>query len=82
MSDKNDDAMFSRSGNSCVLGKCTEDIKSKLPEEVKEQISALATINGQTVSEYLRDMCIERVFGHVFMLRAKMGNGMPGIGPK
>ena len=79
MPDQND-TQFSRSGSSCSFGKCTEEIKAKFPEEVKDQIAALATLNGLTVSEYLRDMCIAHVYGHVATLRAKYGNGTAGKG--
>lgn len=79
---EDEDARFSRSGMSCAFGKCTEEVKAKVPEDVKESIAALAAINSQSVSEYIRDMCIERVYGHIAILRARVGKGMSGIGPE
>lgn len=71
---QNCNPLFARSGQSSPFGKCTEDTKTMLPEEVKAQLQALATINSQTLSEYLRDMCIERVYGHVAIMRAHVNN--------
>lgn len=79
---EDEEARFSRSGMSCVFGKCTEEVKAKVPEDVKEKIAALAAINDLSVSEYIRDMCIERVYGHLAILRARAGNGMSGMGPE
>lgn len=76
----NNDAQFSRSGSSCSFGKCTDELKTMVPEEVKAQFTALAVINSTTVSEYLRDLCIAHVYGHVATLRAKYGNGTAGKG--
>jgi len=74
------EAHFARSGNTNPFGKCSEDIKSKVPEEVKDQMTALAVMSGMTLSEYVRDMCLEHIYGHMAIIRAKAGKGMPGMG--
>jgi hypothetical protein len=65
--------MFSRSGVSNELGKCTEEAKTLLPEEVKEKLTALAVLKNQTLSEYLRDMCVVHVYGHLYVARVQHG---------
>lgn len=64
---------------SCGLGKCNTDIKTSVPEEVKEQLTALAVLNGQTLSEYCRDLFITHVYGHVTAIRLqrRIANGSP-----
>lgn len=76
----NDDPLFSRNTTPCPWGKCTEEAKTLLPEETKNLMIALATIKGQTISEYMRDMCFERVYGHIAILRARTNNGTAGTG--
>ena len=60
-----------------TLGKCTEEIKTVVPEEVKEEFAALAVINGQRPSDYLRDLILEHLYGqlHAARLRAGRRNG-------
>jgi len=74
------EARFSRTVKSCGFGKCTADIKTAVPDEVKEHMSALAVINGQSLSEYTRDLFIQHCFGHVSIIQAKLGNGTPRNG--
>lgn len=68
---------FSRSGVSNPLGKCTEEIKTHVPEDMKEKFSALAVLNGQTSSEYLRDVIAAHLYGqfHVVSMRVTGGKG-------
>ncbi len=75
MTEDTDVIDFARSQHTSTLGKCTAEAKTLLPESVKEQLTALAVLNGQSLSEYLRDMCIEHTHGHVFMLQMRAGKG-------
>lgn len=59
----------SRSIISNPLGKCTADVKSKVPEETKELLEIEARKAGMTLSEFLREICIARAHG-VEMLRS------------
>lgn len=68
-----DGALFSRSGQSNGAGKLTEEVRSLLPPEVKEQLTALAVLSGRTLSEYLRDLLTDHVYGHVHRLRLQHG---------
>lgn len=70
MTDENR-AMFSRSGNTHPDGKATEEIKVKLPEDLKDAIAGLAAIHGKTVSEYVRDRLTQFVYGELHVLRSR-----------
>lgn len=63
-------------------GKCTEEIKTVVPEEIKEEFNALAVINGYKPSDYLRELIIDHLYGrlHVTRLRASRMNGMADSG--
>ena len=80
MTDVDDDMRMSRSGASCPLGKCTDEVKVLVPAVLKEELTALAVLNGQCLSEYVRDVLIGHCRGHVYRMRAAAGNGMPGSG--
>jgi len=58
-----------------ALGKCTEEIKTVVPEEVKEEFSALAVINGQRPSDYLRDLILVHLYGQLHATRIWAGRG-------
>ncbi len=62
------------------LGKCTEDLKTLVPEEVKEEFCAMAVMNGQRPSDYLRDLILDHLYGklHAARLRNNWGNGTAG----
>lgn len=68
------DALFSRTGKSNPLGKCTEDVKTLVPEEAKNSLNALAFLNSQTLSEYVRDVLIAHVYGQSFFIQSKLPN--------
>lgn len=76
------DALFSRSGSSTGLGKCTDEVKALVPEEIKSELSGLAAIYGVSLSEYVRDVLTIHTKGavHVLRLRARIGNGTEGNG--
>lgn len=70
---------FSR-GQSCALGKCTAEVKLHLPEELDEQLSGMAVLNGQTKSEYIRTVLLEVVYGrlHAMKMAYHGRQGRPG----
>lgn len=72
-----DSPTFSRTTSSNPLGKCTEELKTHVPEEMKERFAALAVLNGQTSSEYLRDVIAAHLYGqfHVVSMRASGRQG-------
>ena len=74
----NDEVLYSRSGNTNPLGKCTEEIKSMVDETTKEAMQALAFAHGKNLSEYVRHVLHMHCFGHANMLRnsiSKNGDG-------
>lgn len=64
-----DTPMFSRSSNTNALGKCTEEIKTLVPEETKTAIAALAYASSMNVSEYVRTVLMMHVHGAAEVLR-------------
>ena len=66
-----DDPLFSRSGHSNELGKCTAQLSTLVPDEIKERFTALAVIKAGGTSEYLRDLVMREVFGEFEMTRMK-----------
>lgn len=73
---------FSRTANASPFGKCTEELKCKLPYEVKAEFNKLAHELGISDSELLRDMVMARLFTpeHLVSLYAKRLNVVAGIG--
>ncbi len=71
MSDYDDEPRFSRSGSSHPDGKATEEIKVKLPEELKTAIASLAAVHGKTTSEYVRDRLTQFVYGELHVMRSR-----------
>ncbi len=67
--------LFSRSGHSNTLGKCTEEVKTLLPPNMKELLTALAVFNGQSLSEYVRDQLIKHLYGHAHAFKERQRNG-------
>jgi hypothetical protein len=65
-----------------AFGKCTEELKTVVPEDVKEEFTALAVINGQRPSDYLRDLVLDHLYGrlHATRVRAGRGNGTANSG--
>lgn len=72
------DVRFSRGGNSNPLGKCTHEVKTAVPEEVKEQLTALAVVHGMTLSEYVRAALMRHLYGELHMARLAMRKGESG----
>ncbi len=74
----NNNDLYSRSGHSNGVGKCTTRIDIPVPEELADMIGALAALRGQTKSEYSRDLLIRHVYGefsHVQMMVHGKQNG-------
>lgn len=71
MNDADDEPRFSRSGNTHPDGKTTEEIKVKLPEDLKTAIAGLAAIHGKTTSEYVRDRLTQFVYGELHVIRSR-----------
>lgn len=73
---------FSRTANASPFGKCTEELKCKLPYEVKAEFNKLAHELGISDSELLRDMVMARLFSaeHLVSLYAKRLHVVTGIG--
>ncbi|MGE0383456.1 MAG: hypothetical protein AB7Q97_01920 [Gammaproteobacteria bacterium] len=69
--------LYSRSGRSDPSGKCTEEVKAKVAETEKEEITALAVLNGMSVSEYLRDLIRLHLYGHLSAIRMTRRPGAP-----
>ena len=53
------------------LGKCTEELKTTVPEQVKEEFAALAVLAGVRPADYLRDMVLEHLYGHLHATRLR-----------
>lgn len=76
---------FSRStGLPASMGKATADLKTKVPEGVKEDFAAEARKLGLNESELLRDMVMVRLYGHeqVARMHAERLRFAAGIGPE
>jgi len=71
-----DNALFSRA-TSHPLGKCDTELKTAVPESLREEFSALAVLRGQTTAEYLRELVTEHVYGrlHTLRLATRAGRG-------
>jgi hypothetical protein len=57
---------FSRSGYSNPFGKCTEEVKTKVPEAVKVDLALAARQSPTPIpAEYLRDVVMRHLYGTV-----------------
>lgn len=61
--------MLSRSGKTNADGKLTMRIDVPISEELNDAIIALATIDGVSKAEWLRNLAEEKVFGRLCMVR-------------
>jgi hypothetical protein len=69
---------FSRSGTTSPLGKCDDRLDIPMSSELKEAISALATIRGggrKPASEYAREILEQHVFGVLPLMQRRLGPG-------
>ena len=60
---------LSRSPTPHPLGKCDTELKTQVPEQLRDEIAALACLRGQTVSEYIRELLTAHVHGHIGAIR-------------
>ena len=73
------DSLFSRSGKTNPLGKCTVPLPPiSIPEEMKDALSAMAFLKKRTVSEYVREVLAEHLYGRVTMVRLNTSLGQDG----
>lgn len=54
---------FYRPANSGPLGKCTESVKTTIPEETGRLLRIHAAASGATEAEVVRNMLIEKLHG-------------------
>lgn len=73
---------LARSGNSCPIGKYTAEVKTLVPEDTKDALTALAFAANKNISEYVRNIIMAHVHGQAHMLRLQHQamNGSAGIG--
>lgn len=64
------DPSFSRSGIS-VGDKCDEPVKTLVPSHLHECLVALAALEGVGMSEYVRDVLSEHVYGRMTHVRMR-----------
>lgn len=62
---------FSRSGDTNPLGKNSEEVKTLVPQELKDRLQALATVGGVNLSEYVREVLLAHVYGQFSRLQMK-----------
>lgn len=58
-----DEIMTSRSGNSNNIGKCTEEVRTRIPYAVKEGLARLVNESGMSEAEYVREVLVVHVLG-------------------
>lgn len=76
--------MFSRSGVSTSLGKCTEPLKTHVPESTSQEFRQIAQALGCSTSELLRDLVCLAVHGQTFgeLSAADKKQALMGSGPE
>jgi hypothetical protein len=82
------EAVLARTSGMHSLGKCTEPVKTLLPEDIKEELARKTRELGYgSESEYLRELVIVALRGREFLaslhadrLRG-LAQNLPGIGP-
>lgn len=60
---RNDAPLSSRSGTSNPFGKCTEDVRARVPYAVKEGLARLVNESGMSEQEYVREVLMVHVLG-------------------
>lgn len=58
-----DGILMSRSGTSNPFGKCSEEVKARIPYDIKEGFTRIAHDMGMNESELLREMVMVKVLG-------------------
>jgi len=65
---------FARGSSTHPFGKCDTELKTQVPERLKDELTALAVFRGQTPSEYLRDLITVHLHGHLDVARVTQGD--------
>lgn len=75
---------FSRSGESCLLGKRTAEIRSRVPDETEEILTRKAREVGMALSEYVCWKLMIEAHGleHVRKLQTERLSVIAGTGKK
>lgn len=60
---QDDDSMFSRSGRSSPLGKCSARMDIPCSDKLKDDLTGLAFMHRKTLSEYVREVLEEHTYG-------------------
>ena len=68
---------FARPARSSPLGKCTTRVDIPCAEKLKDDLTGLAFLHRQTVSEYVREVLEEHVYGKQIILD-RVGRHRPG----
>jgi hypothetical protein len=69
-----------RSGDTNPLGKNSAEVKTLVPEELKERLQAMSTIAGVNLSEFVREILTDYIYGHFAALQMKsQGRNREGI---
>lgn len=76
--------LYSRSGTSSPFGKNTEEVKARIPFELKEGFTRIAHELGMNESELLRELIMIRVLGFdmVKKIHEERFERVAGIGNK
>lgn len=61
---------LSRNGHSSPLGKCDARIDVSLPQILKDEITALAVVDGMSTGEYCRIVLELHARGHLSVIRS------------
>jgi hypothetical protein len=73
---------MARGRTSGTLGKLTAEIKTIVDDDTKDEFSRLATVEGLSISEYMRDLIMIHVHGRDRLARLHRArlDRMAGIG--
>lgn len=66
--------MFSRSTRRTSDDLVTEEVKVRVSEEIKDELSGLAVLHGMSLSEYLRTVLTSHCRGQVYMAQVCAGS--------
>lgn len=71
MSDDDQTPVFSRSGKSSPMGKCSAELRVAIPDQLRDDLQGLAFVHGLPMAEYVRELLMAHVYGHIDMVRAR-----------
>ena len=67
--------LFARNGTTNPLGKYDAELKTAVPQVIKDEFCAFAMLQGISPGELLRDIVIEKMRGATFVFRAMVQRG-------